>query len=100
VSLGVGGAGLVAWAVAGGLAIAKKNDLSSECQATCPLSASDDRNAYEAMREASTVGFVVGLVGAGAGATLLLSAPRGARTSTGTLTPWIGPQGAGISGRF
>jgi hypothetical protein len=48
----------------------------------------------------STVGFIVGLVGAGAGVVLLVTAPKAQTTSAASVSPYIGVGSAGVAGRF
>lgn len=82
VLLGVGGAGLITGGVATGLALSKKSSIEGSCpDNTCLPDAHDGADSYNGMRSVSTVGFVVGAVGAAAGVTLLLTAPSSRRVS-------------------
>lgn len=105
VAFGVGAAGLATGAVAGGLALSKRSSLDSVCTAAhaCPLSEASDISSLKTTSTLSTVGFIVGGVGAATGALLLLllrpsSAPE--QGASGSLTPYLGPSGAGITGTF
>jgi tetratricopeptide (TPR) repeat protein len=105
VSIGVGAAGVAVGVITGSIAAAKQSDFSQLCTSdhVCPRSESDDVNTYNTLRPVSTVGFVVGGVGLGLGAVLLVTLPRGgAAYSTGSLqvTPFIGLGGAGLRGSF
>jgi hypothetical protein len=52
-------------------------------------------------RVVSTTGFVVGAVGLAVGIPLLLLGKEGSGApQSSALTPWVGPNGAGLSGRF
>jgi hypothetical protein len=101
----IGGAGLVTWGIAGGIALGKKSTLDGPdgcTSSSCPASAASDRSSFEAARTASTAGFVIGLVGVGAGVVLLATAPRAQPQATRGLSiaPWIGAASGGIAGRF
>jgi hypothetical protein len=73
---GVGIAGLATFAIAGSMARSKFNSLTDECQGPCPSSRQSDVDAGRREQTLANVGFVVGLVGLGTGATLfLLSRP-------------------------
>jgi hypothetical protein len=75
VALGVGAVGLGVGAITGILALGKKSDLDSACKdKICPSSAQKDTiDSGKTLGTVSTVGFVVGIVGAGVGAVLLLN---------------------------
>jgi hypothetical protein len=104
VALGVGGAGIVVGAVAGGLALGKHSTLSSNCSGgTCPPSEKSDLDSYNTLGTVSTVGFIVGGIGAAAGVTMLLLQPKsdGAPPATGLyVTPVVGLGSVGAVGRF
>lgn len=100
VALGVGAAGLVVGGVTGFLALGKASDLDSACRdGKCPSSEKDNVDSYKTMGTISTIGFIVGVVGVGAGVTLLLTAPKSERT-TAFVSPYLGPGSAGLTGRF
>ena len=97
VALGVGAAGVLVGSVTGVLALVKKGDLDDACpDRSCPPAKWDDADSYDSLRTYSTVGFAVGVIGAGAGALLLLSAPKAppaeqARRSKRPVTVWVAP---------
>ncbi|WP_437738028.1 hypothetical protein [Sorangium sp. So ce1335] len=100
-ALGLGGVGLAAGAVGGVLAIGKHGDLSERCPGNrCDPSLQGEIDSYHAMGTLSTIGFVVGAVGVGAGAVLLLTAPRSQRRTGIWITPVIGLGSAGAKGSF
>jgi hypothetical protein len=101
--LGVGGAGLAAGGVLGGLAISQRDDLdnSGGCVGErCSTQLQSDVDDYNAMRLGSTIGFAVGGVGVATGVTLLLTAPKRRQARQQRLEPWMGLSEAGIRGRF
>jgi tetratricopeptide (TPR) repeat protein len=110
VSLGVGAAGVAVGVVTGSIAAGKHAGFTdppcNDDLKTCPAEFQDDIDSYNTLRPVSSVGFIVGGVGLGVGAVLLLTLPRGgARYSTSnssgvTVTPWIGPASAGFRGTF
>ncbi|WP_438030457.1 hypothetical protein [Sorangium sp. So ce233] len=100
-ALGLGGVGVAAGAVGGLLAIGKHSDLSDRCPGNrCDPSLQGDVDSYHAMGTLSTIGFVVGAVGVGAGAFLLLTAPRSPQRAGISITPVIGLGSAGAKGSF
>jgi hypothetical protein len=104
VSFGVGGAGLIMGAVTGGLAISKHSTLAGECKnGTCSSQDSSELSSYHTVGALSTVGFIVAGVGAAAGVTLFLLAPKGAPSAPATglrVTPFVGFGSAGAVGSF
>jgi hypothetical protein len=102
VGFGVGGAGLLVGGIAGGIALSKHDSLSQACpDAHCPSSYGSEVDRYRTVRTVSTGGFVVGVVGAGAGLTLILtSLARNASQSNARISPWIGVGSAGLVGKF
>jgi hypothetical protein len=102
VALGVGGVGLAVGAITGILAIGKHGDLKDKCTLpnnTCPSDQQDTLDSYHSMGTISTIGFIVGLVGVGAGTVLILTAPKEG-TQTAYISPYIGPGSFGATGRF
>ena len=103
VTVGLGGAGLVAGAVTGGLAMSKRSALidSNTCSSDgqhCLPSQSSDVNAYNSLRTVSTIGFIAGGVLVATGVTLLLTAPK--QESQPRVGLWVGPGSAGVYGGF
>lgn len=107
----VGGAGLVLGGVTGAMAISKHSKLETGCpNATCGPPYQSDLESYHTLGTLSTVGFVVGGVGAATGVVLLLVKPRAsvsadtalrdAKRSAVRVTPFIGLGGAGVEGTF
>lgn len=108
VSLAVGGVGLVAGTIFGLAARSTRNELRGVCANDICVEA--DRDLYDRGKmqaNLSTVGFILGGVGIGAGAVLLLTAPSGssdkeeaATMEAASIHPYIGPTGAGVYGSF
>ena len=97
--LGVGGAGLAFGTVTGIMALSKKGTLDSSGQChdnSCPTTQHTQVSSYNSLRPLSTVGLVVGAVGATAGVTLLLTAPKHKEA----VSAWVGPASAGVAGSF
>jgi hypothetical protein len=78
VALGVGGAGLIASAITGGMVASRHGDLESSCndRNECDPARQSDIDSYNSLRGVSTVALVAGGVLAATGVTLLLTAPR------------------------
>jgi hypothetical protein len=113
VALGVGGVGIVVGAVTGFLAIGKHSDLADACPGgKCTSDKQSDIDSYKTMGTISTVGFIVGVVGLGAGAVLWFTAPKESASAGApkwatikpakdvTMTPFVGPTSAGVTGSF
>jgi hypothetical protein len=101
VALGVGGAGLLVGGVTGVLAMGKRSDLDDACpQGRCPASQQDTLDSYRTLGTISTVGFVVGVVGAGAGVTLLLTAPKKSESAARSLGIQVGASSVALGGSF
>jgi hypothetical protein len=101
VSLGVGGAGIALGAVTGLLAVGKHGDLEGKCPGgTCAPALQGDIDSYETLGTVSTIGFIIGGMGAGVGALLLLTAPRSPQRAAVSISPVIGLGYAGARGRF
>jgi hypothetical protein len=101
VALGVGGAGLALGAVTGILAIGKHGSLSDACKdGVCPPSSQGDLDGYHTVGTLSTIGFIAGGVGLGAGVVLLLTAPKAAPQKEAAFTPLVGLGSVGARGRF
>ncbi len=73
----VAGAGLVTFAVAGGVALKQKHDLDELCpERSCRDNAFKELDAYNGARIATTVGLGIGAAGVVAGTTLLFLRPK------------------------
>lgn len=97
VTLGIGGATLVASGVVGIVASREYDALTSsaDCLAEqCLSSRRSDVESYHRLVDVSTFGWISGAVLAGAGTLLVLTAP-GSDVSVG-----LGPAGANVGGRF
>lgn len=91
-ALGVGGAGLVIGAVAGGIALARADSVRSQCiDGHCPPESEADADSARTLSTVSTVGLIAGGALAATGVVLLISRPGGAETSLR-----IGPTWAGV----
>ncbi len=102
VSLGVGGAGIVVGSIAGIVLLSKRSSLlDGDCVGTeCGPSERDRVQSYNGLRPVSTVGFVVGVAGLGAGAALLLTSPKPQETAKPHVALWVGVGATGLAGRF
>ena len=101
VGIGVGGAGILFGTVTGLMAVSSRSDLDAHgcLDNGCYVDQKDDVDSYNALRTTSTVGFVVGFVGAAAGVTLLLTAPESPNSGIETHA-WLGLDSAGVAGSF
>jgi hypothetical protein len=98
VAFGVGGAGLVLGAIAGGVALSRMAGFQKLCgpELACPPSMSGDLDGAKIAGHVSTVGFAVAGAGAALGALLLvLPAGKGTPASVG-----VGPAGVVVTGTF
>lgn len=113
VALGVGAVGLGVGAVFGLIALGKKGDLDDACPSkVCPSSAQQDTiDSGKTFATVSTVGFVVGVVGAGVGTVLLLTggstsasstaaSPLRVKLGTARIEPTVGTDCVGFAGTF
>jgi hypothetical protein len=99
--LGVGGAGIVVGAVAGGLVFAQHGSLAAVCaDGRCPLTQKGNLDTYHAKSLASTIGLIGGAALAATGLVVLLTSPKRARAPTARLIPYLGPGEIGVCGRF
>ena len=83
---GVGIAGAVVGGVAGVMTLQKKSIANDECDDALKICSAEGKDANDAGRTLgaiSTVGFVVGALGLGAGAYFLLTDPGGKETALG-----------------
>ncbi|MEO8801581.1 MAG: tetratricopeptide repeat protein [Polyangiaceae bacterium] len=99
---GVGAAGLVTFVVAGLMANSTYGDLQDKCgTSACPAPLHDEISRGKTEQTIANVGLVVGVLGAGVGATLfVLSMPKKNGTTAATLAPVVGPSFSGIKGTF
>jgi hypothetical protein len=106
----LGGAGIVVGSVAGIMAMTKHNKLAADCRDKhCFLEEKNDYNDYHTYGMVSTIGFVAGGVGVGAGVVLLLVKPQslvqkpsdqGTQKSAVKWSPFVGVASAGVEGTF
>jgi hypothetical protein len=79
---GLGAAGIAVSLVTGAMVLGKKSTVDSECTSeSCSSEGADAASSGRTLSTVSTAAFVVGAVGVGVGAYLLLSAPDGAATA-------------------
>jgi hypothetical protein len=102
VAIGVGAAGIVAGAVAGGLAMAGRDSIHG-CEGTrCPASESQDVGTYNDLRTISSACFIGGGVVAATGIVLVIAAPKSANPKAArrgpslSIAPWVGAGTAGL----
>lgn len=100
VAFGIGGAGLILGISAGLVAGGVHSTLQTQCGSgsTCPQSESGDLDSFHTWRTISTVGYVVGALGAAGGAVLWFTAPKASSTTAARV--WFGPASAGVAGTF
>ncbi|HVY30510.1 MAG TPA: PEGA domain-containing protein [Polyangiaceae bacterium] len=106
----LGGAGIVVGSITGIMAMSKHNKLAADCRdKVCYPAQKSDYDAYHTLGMVSTIGFVAGGVGVGAGALLLLLKPQslvqqpsdqGATKAAVSFTPFVGIGSAGVEGTF
>jgi len=112
VVMGIGVAGVATGAATGLVAMSKRNSLDeaqNEIGGTKVKACDENRvcwnrdqtiDNYNMLRTVSTIGFAVGIVGVGAGLTLLLTAPEPHAREAAGIRPWVGVGSAGLEGRF
>ena len=105
VAFGVGAVGLGLGAITGAMSLANVSDLRSKCPDNrCGPGQQATIDSTKTLGVVSTVGFVVGGVGAAAGVVLLLLRHPSAEGATSgrapTFAPWIGAGSAGVDGTF
>jgi hypothetical protein len=94
---GVGGAGLVTFAIAGAMAHSTYNDLNGACGGgPCPQSKAGEISSGKTQQTVANVGLGVAVVGAAAGVTLfVLSMPRAPSSAAVVVGPsWMGVRGS------
>jgi hypothetical protein len=96
VGFGVGAAGIGVGVVGGLLAMNRHSDAEESCPsgATC----AKDADAFRDLKLLSTIGYAAGVVGVGAGVTLLLLQPS--RSASKQIVPYVGVGNAGVLGQF
>jgi hypothetical protein len=103
VAVGVGSAGVAFGAVTGAMGLVKLRRLKDEgCDdgGHCYPSQREDVDSYQSLRTWSTVGFYVGVPLIAAGVGILVWASPHQEQGAGSVTAWLGPGSAGLSGRF
>jgi hypothetical protein len=99
--LGIGAAGLLTGSVTGVLSLSRASKAKEVCVGNaCPQWAQDDIDASKSLATISDVSFIVGGVGVTVGAVAWLLQPRRRAATTTSLSPVVGPQWIGVSGRF
>jgi hypothetical protein len=104
-AFGVGGLGLGVGAVTGWMASKKYSSLEQQCpdhQCAEGSSAEQKLDSFRTLRTVSTVGYVVGVLGAAAGVTLYvtLRSTEAGPVSGARLSPYVTPEQAGFVGSF
>lgn len=103
IAFGVGAAGLVTFAVAGGMALGEDSDLAGSCGAdagrTCTAA---QVKRLDRLTTTADVGLALGLAGAATGLLLMfiLDADGDERSPSTAAAPWFGPDGAGATARI
>ncbi|HKO51345.1 MAG TPA: hypothetical protein VJV79_26730 [Polyangiaceae bacterium] len=105
VAFGVSAAGLAVGAISGALFLSKRSDLNGVCDGEdrCQSSQTDTLNQYHTFGTVSTVGFAVGVAGAGAGLTLWLlnrNSGKAAPAQGVAVHPYLGLGSVGAVGSF
>jgi hypothetical protein len=102
VSLGVGGAALVAGAITGGVSLAATSRAKGQCvNNECPPSAESDLATAHTTATVSTVCFVAAGAFVTAGVLALVFGDKPPpQAGKAHVEPWVGAGGAGLSGRF
>jgi hypothetical protein len=103
VSLGIGAAGVLTGAIAGGLVLSQNQELKRDCSDNhCPPDTRDELRSFRHMRTISTAGFAVGIVGLGAFSVLVFTAPNRPKegNSVARLHGWVGLNSVGLSGEY
>jgi PEGA domain-containing protein len=102
VALGLGGAGVAAGGVTGGLALRKRSELQDECIGeSCRSSSRKKISTYHTYGTTSGIALGVGVAGLGTGLLLLFTEPTSEDTGRGfTVRPLIGLGTLGAEGSF
>lgn len=99
----VAGAGLVSWAILGGLALSEDGNLTSTCGRSCT---SDQTSTLGALTLGADISWITAAVAGVTGLVLLFTVGQGhdETVSTARVMPWVAPNGASgglsISGSF
>ncbi len=101
IAFGIGAAGLVAGAIAGGVALSKMQGFRSACgpDLVCPASMGDEVSAGRLAGHMSTVGFALAGAGAAMG-TVLVVVPMARDKGAPKVTVAVSPFGVVATGRF
>lgn len=98
---GVGALGLVTFAVAGAMSRSTYSDLEAACPGgVCPPDVADRIDTGRTEQTVANVGLIVGLLGAGAGVTLLVLDHQGSAETASRLRLTAGPAAVTVRGRF
>lgn len=107
IGFGLGGAGIIAGAITGGLSLARAGEVEAICPGgTCPRQTDLDKaqpinDAGYRLANVSNVAFALGVIGVGLGVTGLVLGRRDAKPETETaLRLFVGPNGALVRGTF
>jgi hypothetical protein len=98
----VGGVGVVVGSITGALALSKASAVKAGCPTMiCSMDLAGDITVSTALGNVSTATFIIG--GAGAAVAIVGFVALGSskrHAAARTITPWIGPTGGGLAGRF
>jgi len=98
IAVSLGAAGLIMGGVTG-IVVLSDSSLRNSCKNGCPPTVSKSKvDTYNSMRTLSTVGLIVGGVGAAVGVTLLLWTPKREGDTRAAL--WLGPGSLALKGTF
>ena len=105
-SFALGGAGIMTGVVSLVIMYKTQSTLDENCRQegsghVCPPAYEDDLSRYRTARTLTTVGFIVGAVGLGAGVTFLHLEPGAPDEATSpAVSAWVGLGSVGVSGTF
>lgn len=103
IAFGLGGAGVVAGGVTGGLFLRKRSDLKSECHGeVCGSPSAKKISTYHLYGTISPIAFGVGVLGLGTGLVLLLTEPKAEESASAgfSVRPLLGFGALGAEGSF
>lgn len=97
VAFGAAGAGLVAFAITGGLALAQSSELEGRCGATRTCSDAEVAS-LAGLATAADVSWVLAATAAAAGVVLLVTVglPTSRAEQSARVVPWVSPDGGGV----